>query len=254
VQTVFERFRIAEYTVIDAHGQPITWPVTPRYSPGAPFIDVHAAKGHPKKADDARANSLVSLLFSEPKGSDVADPPMVLVQGSADVPGSESHGRDPICVHVRPERVYVWAGGVIEDDPVVYGAHMEEVRSGHSEEPSRYHADPAGGMSRWDRRLSEIGSRHTSGVLSLVSPDGFPFSIRVPIALDPAQRWINVASAPAGTPLQPGLACLTVHERGEELDWEHSFHVRCDLLDSDHGWVLLPHKVFDGAELENLSS
>jgi hypothetical protein len=33
VQAVFDRFVTPEFTTIDRRGQPITWPVTPYYSP-----------------------------------------------------------------------------------------------------------------------------------------------------------------------------------------------------------------------------
>ena len=48
-------------------------------------MDVTTGLGYPKKANDARANPLVSLLFSDPTGSGLRDAPMVLVQGTADV-------------------------------------------------------------------------------------------------------------------------------------------------------------------------
>ena len=41
--------------------------------------------GYPKKAKDARANPKVAMLFSDPTGSGLDDPPQVLVQGTADV-------------------------------------------------------------------------------------------------------------------------------------------------------------------------
>src|SRR5205085_6558493 len=85
VQSVFERFITTEYTTIDRTGQPITWPVTPYYRPGAGAIDVTTGVGYPKKADDAAANPRVSLLFSDPTGCGIDDPPMVLVQGTAKV-------------------------------------------------------------------------------------------------------------------------------------------------------------------------
>src|ERR671932_1773021 len=85
VQKVFDRFITTEYTTIDRKGQPIAWPVTPYYSPGDPCIDVTTGLGYPKKAEDARANPKVALLFSDPTGSGLESPPMVLVQGTADV-------------------------------------------------------------------------------------------------------------------------------------------------------------------------
>ena len=36
----FARFITTEYTTIDSRQQPITWPVTPYYTDGAPTIDV----------------------------------------------------------------------------------------------------------------------------------------------------------------------------------------------------------------------
>jgi hypothetical protein len=85
VQAVFDRFITTELTTIDGLGQPITWPVTPYYTPGAPCIDVTTGLGYPKKARDAQANPLVSLLFSDPTGSELPQAPMVLVQGWAEV-------------------------------------------------------------------------------------------------------------------------------------------------------------------------
>ena len=85
VQAVFDRFVTTEYTTIDRRGQPITWPVTPYYRPAQVTIDVTTGLGYPKKADDAAANPRVALLFSDPTGCGLDDPPMVLVQGTAQV-------------------------------------------------------------------------------------------------------------------------------------------------------------------------
>ena len=85
IQDVFHRFVTTEFTTIDGRGQPISWPLTPYYSPGAPCIDVTTGLGYPKKANDARGNPKVALLFSDETGSGLDDPPQVLVQGTADV-------------------------------------------------------------------------------------------------------------------------------------------------------------------------
>ena len=89
VQAVFDRFITTELTTVDRRGQPITWPVTPYYTPGGPCISLTTGLGYPKKANDARANPMVALLFSDPTGCGLDDPPMVLVQGSADVDDRE---------------------------------------------------------------------------------------------------------------------------------------------------------------------
>ena len=140
IQSVFDRFITTEYTTVARAGQPITWPVTPYYRPGDPCIDVTTGLGYPKKANDARANPKVALLFSDPTGCGTDDPPQVLVQGTADVDDRDLEANRAryerealeklpatadqlppkplrrmfnwyftrIYVHVRPERVYVW--------------------------------------------------------------------------------------------------------------------------------------------------
>ena len=94
VQHVFHRFITTEYTTLDgrgqpeeldARGQPVTWPVIPFCRPGQATIDVTTGLGYPKKARDARANPQIGLLFSDPTGSGLDDPPTVLVQGTAEV-------------------------------------------------------------------------------------------------------------------------------------------------------------------------
>ena len=281
VQSVFDRFVTTELTTIDRIGQPITWPVTPYYSPGAPCIDVTTGLGFPKKADDARANPLVALLFSDPTGSDQADAPAVLVQGVADVDDRDleanraRYGRESIVklpaikqlyppapvqrmltwyftriyIHVRPERVYVWPDGDFTREPALYGSHVEEIRSGHSEEPDRFHADPGGGMSAWHPRISQFGTTYSTAVLSIVCPDGFPFAVRLAVSVDPADRWIRIEGDPVGIPLQPGLACLTAHAHSQSFTWHQNFQVRGDLVRREDGWALIPHKLIGGFEL-----
>jgi hypothetical protein len=279
-QAVFEKFITTELTTVDRHGQPITWPVTPYYKPGAACIDVTTGLGYPKKANDARANPLVAMLFSDPTGSGLERPPMVLVQGTAEVDDRDLRANETryaresieklptvakllppaplrrffswyftrIYIHVRPERVYVWPDGDPGREPELYGSHMDEVRSGHSEEPDRFHASPVGGLSSWHPRISELETHYRTAVLSIVCPDGFPFAIRVPVGVDPAQRWIRIEGAPVGVPLQRGLACLTAHAHEEGFSWQRNFQVRGDLIQGEDGWVLVPRKVVGGFE------
>jgi hypothetical protein len=281
VQSVFGRFITTELTTVDRRGQPITWPVTPYYSPGGPCIDVTTGLGYPKKANDARANPMVALLFSDPTGSGLSDAPMVLVQGTAEVDdrdleanrqryARESLEKLPgiraltppepiqrllrwyytrIYIHVRPERIYVWPRGEVSGEPELYGSHMEEVRSGHSEEPERFHADPAGGAGTWHPRLLDLGGSFPTAVLSFVSPDGFPFAVRVAARSDERSRRIGIEGDPAGVPLQPGLACLTAHRHGETFNWQENFQVRGDLVRAEDRWVMVPRRLVGGFEL-----
>jgi hypothetical protein len=281
VQRVFDSFITTEYTTIDRRGQPIGWPVTPYYRPGEPCIDVTTGLGYPKKAKDALANPKVALLFSDPTGSGIEGAPQVLVQGIAEVDDRDLvHNRERytresveklpgtkqllppkplmglfdwyftrIYVHVRPERVYVWPDGDAAHEPVLFDAHMEEVRSGHVEEPPAGHAPAEGGMAEWDARLDELGARYPSAVLSLVAPDGFPFSLRVPISVDRAAHRIRIGAGALGLPVQPGLACVTAHDHDPRFVWQRNFQVRGDLVEENGGWAVIPHRLIGGFEL-----
>jgi hypothetical protein len=281
----FERFITCEYTTIDARQQPITWPVTPYYSQGAATIDVTTGLGYPKKADDARRNPHVSLLFSDPTGCGIEAAPQVLVQGAADVDerdldaNRERYWRESwdklpgirdahppkllrglfgwyytrIYVRVRPERVFTWADGDPTREPEVHDAHIEEVRSGHSEEPLEPHVSAAGGATAWDERVEELGARHPTAVLAWVAPDGFPLSVRLPVSVDRAARRISLGAEPGGLPLIEGRACLVAHAHDERFRWQENFQVRGDLVREGDGWALVPHRLVGGFELPDES-
>jgi hypothetical protein len=286
IQRVFDRFITTEYTTVDRRGQPITWPVTPYYQPGDPCIDVTTGLGYPKKAVDAEANPKVALLFSDPTGSEMETPPQVLIQGIARVDdrdldaNRERYARESVeklpaikstmppkpllrmfgwyftrlYVHVRPERIYVWPDGDPAREPQLLDAHLEEVRSGHDEEPDDELAPVAGGEPVWDDRMDELGDRYTSAVLSLVAPDGFPFSVRLPIEVDRDSRHVRFGGEPIAIPLQPGLACVTAHDHDPKFKWQRNFQIRGDLVQDGDAWALVPHKLVGGFELPPTST
>jgi hypothetical protein len=281
VQQVFERFITTEYTTVDRAGQPITWPVTPYYQAGAGAIDVTTGIGYPKKADDAERNPKVSLLFSDPTGSGIDASCAVLVQGTARVDYSdldanrerywrESGEKLPatkelhppsflrgqfswyytrIYVYVRPERVFVWSDGDFSKDPTLYGTHLEEARSHHSAEPETPPPAPEGGAPEWDARMEELGGRHGTAVLTVVGPDGFPFSLRLPIRPDQAAHRVYLGELPDWLPAAPSKACLTAHAHGTRFEWQTNFQVRGDLVKEGGEWSLVPHRLVGGFEL-----
>jgi hypothetical protein len=238
----------------------------PFYSRGS--LAVTTALGMPRKAHQARANPRVALLLSDATGSGIERPPMVLVQGTALVdnedlganrqryrddtaakptgPATAPRGRrhdwyfTRIYIYVRPERVYVWRDGDCGARPDVYG---ELPRAGAAEERSH------GGAPTPSRRIAEIGGRYETAVLSLVGPDGYPLSVRVPMSGDRRGRSIAIDVEPAGIELGPGLACVTAHDHDPELRWTRNFQVRGDLVRDPHGWVVVPHRVVGGFDL-----
>ncbi len=283
VRDAFERFVTTEFTTIDAHQQPIVWPVTPYYAPGAPTLDTSTGLGYPKKANDARRNPHVAMLFSDPTGSGIETGIQVLVQGTAEVDdrdlaanveryeresavklGGARAVRFPRILHgvmawyvnriyikVRPERVFVWPAGDPTQPPQIHDSHIEEVRSGHSEEPLEAREPPTGGAVAWDHRIEALGSRYATAVLAWVAPDGFPLAARLPVRLDAGARLIRLDADPAGLPLAEGLACLTAHSHSPDFNWRENFQVRGDLVRAGEGWALVPRKLVGGLELPN---
>ncbi len=283
VREVFDRFITTEYVTIDGRGQPIAWPVTPYHHPESGCVDLTTGLGYPKKAVDAERNPRVALLFSDPTGSRLEDPPMVLVQGTARVDDDdleanriryerESLAKLPgtqdllppvilrrrlmswyfvrIYVHVRPERVYVWPRGDLDAEPELFDSHLEEVRSGHNEEPELPHAASGGAGPIWDARLAELGDESApTAVISFEGPDGFPFAVRVPVRADPGAGVIRIEADPVGVPLESGRACLVAHRHSPDFSWQTNFQVRGDLVVDQGRWALVPYKLVGGFEL-----
>ena len=123
-----------------------------------------------------------------------------------------------IYVHVRPERVYVWPERRrhrrARAARLTHGGGAVGPRRG-----ARRGARAAAGRSPvWDGRMDELGDRYTSGVVSIVSPDGFPFSVRVPIGVDRSERLVRLGDrAPSASRSHPGPACLAVHDHASGI-------------------------------------
>jgi hypothetical protein len=285
VREAFGSFITCEYTTIDSRQRPIVWPVTPYYENGGPCIDVTTGLGYPKKALDARRNPHVALLFSDVTGCGIDSRINVLVQGTADVDdrdlpaNRERYWRESaeklpatremhppkllrslfdwyytrIYVHVRPERVFVWPSGDVTSPPEILDTHMDEVRSGHSEEPLEPHEPQIGGGLAWDSRIEELDRRYETAVVAWVAPDGFPLAARLPVSLDRSARRISMDAVPTGLPLTAGPVCVTAHRHSPNFTWQENFQVRGDLVEGDGGWGVVPRKLVGGFELPDES-
>ncbi len=279
VRDVFARFITTEFVSMDASGQPIAWPLTPYYTDAAPVIEVTTGVGYPKKAEDARRNPRVAMLFSDPTGSRIESGIRVLVQGTAEVDDAdldanrERYRRESVqklpgaremmppkfveglfswyferlYIRVRPERIFVWRNG--DTEPEILDSHMEEVRSGHSEEPPQPHPLPQGGRPVFDRRVEELGRRHPTAALAWVAPDGFPLAARASVRWQSEEHRVAITDLDHGLPVEPGRACLTAHSHHPDFKWQENFQVRGDLLEAGEGWTLTPRKLIGGFEL-----
>ncbi len=104
VTAVWQNFRACEFSTMAKDGTPITWPLAVQYQPDPFRFLLTTSIGLPQKAINIRRNPRVSLLFSDPTGSGLENPPAVLVQGTATAPdnvitkvnGLEAYWRDTI--------------------------------------------------------------------------------------------------------------------------------------------------------------
>ena len=85
VDAVLCEFRCAEFSTITRDGCPVAVQVAPLWQRAKGRLLVTTGIGLPDKAYNASRNPHVSLLFSNPIGSGLDDPPAVLVQGDATV-------------------------------------------------------------------------------------------------------------------------------------------------------------------------
>ncbi len=83
VEFVFYNFFTCEFSTIGRDGQTSTWPVLPIYLASQMQFVILTPIGLSQKVINIRRNPLVALLFSEPTGSGLENPPAVLVQGKA---------------------------------------------------------------------------------------------------------------------------------------------------------------------------
>jgi Pyridoxamine 5'-phosphate oxidase len=86
IEAVFREFRTCEMSTLARDGAPITWPTLPFWRPEERRFLITTSIGLPHKAFNVRRNPRVSLLFSNPTASGLANPPAVLVQGDAEAP------------------------------------------------------------------------------------------------------------------------------------------------------------------------
>lgn len=152
VEEVFREFRTCEFSTLARDGTPITWPLVTLWQPEEERFVLTTSIGLPLKALNARRDGRVSLLFSDPTASGLEDPPVVLVQGDAEVPdeiktspnhlreywkrlfkiqpAGKMYGANPLMryltdwyymrlyIYVRPRRIFVWTGGDFSRAPL----------------------------------------------------------------------------------------------------------------------------------------
>lgn len=240
-----QRAYTCEYASLTRAGQPLTYPVTPHLGDDGRTIDVATGLAYPLKAERARHNPKVCLLFSEPKGTGLENAPVVRVFGLATVKdadlqantdrylalslakfaaiatmlpklthedGTWYYARIWICV--TPTRIEWWPQGDTSRPPAVWTA-PEGTAAAPSDPPprkakiTRVFEAPADWTPAAQHAIEKIGS----AVLSVPGADGFPM----------VERMASVELTETGFALEPvreggrfeGAACVTFHSHPE---------------------------------------
>lgn len=234
---------VCEYASIARDGTPITSPLIPNPGKDGATIDVNTGLTYPWKAERARKNPHVCLLYSEPKGLRAENAPVVLVYGhaavrDADLQGntdryvqvvranSKLFGRLPlsllglmvgyiarIWISILPLRILWWPEGQMQQTPKEWTAPdgISLPVSDPPPEPLEHSHSPLESRSiKWQETMAYAIARLGKPVLTVVDENGFPAPVRT------KGGQFNADSLrldlPSSIPVRSnGRACLTFH-------------------------------------------
>lgn len=242
---VFEHAIACEYASLTGAGAPVTVPSTPYLA--AQTIDVSTGLTYPAKAERARRNPKVALLFADPIGSG-ASPPVVLVQGRAAVRDADLQANTDryvrrsleklpaatkgqpklllrrlafyyarIWIEVTPLRMLWWPDRTLAEPPQRWSAPAN-LRPPESDPPPPGRQPPP--WLKPPAQWREVAARALRNLpladLTVLDADGYPLCLPVtPGELVNDEVPLRVG---AGAPqLSPGPACLTVHGHDERF-------------------------------------
>ncbi|RCG25879.1 hemerythrin [Sphaerisporangium album] len=246
---LFERSLVCEYASLTRDGRPVTWPLTP-YVGANGTLDVSTGLTYPDKAERARRDPRVALLYSDPTGSGLDRPPVVLVQGRAAVRDAdlqantdryvrESLAKTPagfsgtpwflmkrlgwyfarIWVEVTPERILWWPEGDLSRTPEAWTCADDLVAPPSDPAPAGprlpSRSVPPADWQPFADRAAGLGEP----VLTMVS-DGRPLAVRTRSCTRTAGGFD--LRLPAGVEAGEGPVCLTFHRHGPVMEWQEN--------------------------------
>jgi len=239
---VFQRSVTAEFATLTRGDTPVTSPATPYIGSNGATLDVSTGLTYPAKAERARRDPRVCLLFADPVGAGLDTPPAVVVQGLATVRDSdlqsntdryvrESSAKLPdatkgqprfvlrrmgwyyvrIWIEVTPIHVLWWSGRSLDEAPRRWEAPPGTAAplsdpAPTGSQPRPWRAAPPG----WREVASESVDRLGFHDLTVVDPNGFPLCLPVSHTELTGDGFLLDVGPGAPATLH-GPACLTVH-------------------------------------------
>ncbi len=245
---VVDRSITAELSTLTGSGRPITAPVTPYPGRSGDTIDVSTGLSYPAKAERARRNPRVALLFADPVGTGLARTPVVLVQGLAAVRDSDLQSNTDryvelsttklpdtvrgrprmalrrmawyyarIWIEVTPLHVRWWPSRCLDEPAQEW--HAPETTATPQSDPGPPGVAPGPWTTpppRWRPLAAKALTRLPLCDLTTVDRDGSPLCVPVASA-ELIGDGIDLGLGPGAPELAGGPACLTLHHHGERF-------------------------------------
>jgi hypothetical protein len=243
---VFERSITAEYATLTRAGGPVTVPTTPYIGSHGATIDVSTGLTYPAKAERARRDPRVCLLFADPVGHGMHQSPVVLVQGLATVRDADLQANmdryvrvsteklpdtvkgQPrfvlrrmawyyarIWVEITPVHIRWWNGRAMHEPPDTWEAVPGTAAPLSDPAPIGSQPPPWRSQPRpWREVASEAIGRLGLHDLTVVDVNGFPLCIPVTSA-EPTNEGFSLGLGAGAPSSLDGPACLTMHTHGD---------------------------------------
>lgn len=262
---VFAQALTCEYASLTRAGAPVTVPTTPYVGDGT--LDVSTGLTYPAKAERARRNPKVALLFADAIGAgSSAASQVVLVQGRAAVRDADLQGNTDryvreaalkvpeatkgqpkfvlrrlvfyyarIWIEIEPLRIRSWSGRALDDQPREWRA-APGAGTHESDPPPRGSQRPAwlSPPEQWREVAARALAELPFADLTTVDADGYPLS--VPVAAGALIGDEVALAVGSGAPELPaGPACLTVHGHDEKFTTQENHTLVGELHHSADG-------------------
>ncbi len=247
LKAVFERSLTCEFATLTRRETPVTWPVTP-YQSAKGTLDISTGLTYPAKADRARRNPRVALLFADPVGTGLSDPPVVLVRGLASVRDRDLQaGTDryiklalsklaPVYrftpwwilkqhawywvrawVEVTPLEMWWWPNRDLSETPQKWAA--VEGTTAPPSDPAPTGPSPGGYQSApedWRPRAEQVLDRLELADLTVVDASAWPVVWPVTNVASVADGF-ELSFGPHAPASARGPGCISFHSHGEEF-------------------------------------
>jgi len=250
-----------EYASLKKNGTPITVPLITFPGEDGRTIDITTGLAYPSKAERARNNPKVCLLYSDPRATMVENPPVALVYGQATVhdsdlqantdryirtflPQSKGFNNIPrfilkrmrsyfarIWIAVTPLKILWWPDANLENSPKIWCAPagtqtpLSDPKPEPRKTPFRPWLDAA---SDWRREIAYAFEKLGAPILTVVDEEGYPVPFRVQGGSFESDG-VRLELSPAMPTDARGRACLTFHtlvvKNGEMASYDNKSFV-----------------------------